>query len=132
MFVDFRPDAAPRRSLPSSKLTGTLPASLADLVALTHLSLDHTSLTGPIPEALGSLTQLCTLLCVASAAASPSGSPHAPSRLNNNQMNGTIPAGLLDASHNGLATSDSYLSYNSSELADGASVGLQILCARIR
>ena len=39
--------------LPNESLTGSIPAGLANLTALTHLDLSGNSLTGEIPEGLG-------------------------------------------------------------------------------
>jgi Leucine-rich repeat (LRR) protein len=47
-------------ALPNNKLTGTLPASLASLTALTNLNLSGNQLTGAIPP-LSALTQLTTI-----------------------------------------------------------------------
>lgn len=54
--------------------------------------------------------------------------PHPPSSLNNNQLNGTIPAGLTDANHNGGTT----YYYSDLMLSGGANCPLTELCAGAR
>lgn len=48
-------------NLQAKILTGTIPAEIGDLTALTRLNLGHNYLTGPIPEEIGSLAELTTL-----------------------------------------------------------------------
>ena len=76
-----------------NNLTGSIPADVGNLTALTSLDLGYNGLTGGIPSALGSLTRLQNL------------------NLNDNGLNGSIPAETIgkmaalvsiDLSYNGL------------------------------
>ena len=49
-------------ALSSNNLTGSIPAELGNLTALTNLALFSNNLTGPIPAELGNLTALTLLL----------------------------------------------------------------------
>ena len=61
-----------------NELTGPIPAALGDLTNLESLDLSNNDLTGPIPAALGDLTNLESL------------------DLSNNELTGPIPAWLGD------------------------------------
>ena len=79
-------------SLINCQLTGTIPPSIGDLMALRRLQLNDNQLTGPIPESIGNLRYLEVL------------------GLSKNELTGTIPPGIgnltylihLNLSHNQL------------------------------
>ena len=73
-------------SWPSESLTGTIPAELGILSALTHLDLSSNSLTGEIPRELGGLSNLEEL------------------RLSGNSFTGCIPSALKDVPTNDLSS----------------------------
>lgn len=81
---------APQRvtglSLPSSSLSGSIPAGLERLSALATLDLSSNSLTGTIPVGLGNLSNLSTL------------------RLSGNSLSGCIPPALRDVPTHDLAS----------------------------
>lgn len=67
-----------RLNLPNQSLSGSIPAEIKDLTALTEIHLYNNQLTGPIPGELGDLSSLQWLF------------------LHNNQLSGSIPAKLGD------------------------------------
>ena len=67
---------------PWNSLTGTIPASLGSLSALTDLQLHDNSLTGTVPASLGSLSALTVLL------------------LYDNSLTGELPAAWCDITLN--------------------------------
>ena len=79
-------------SLINCQLTGSIPESIGDLMALRRLHLSHNQLTGPIPPGIGNLRYLEVL------------------GLSKNELTGTIPPGIgnltnliqLNLSHNQL------------------------------
>ncbi len=71
--------------LSSKSLTGTIPAGLGHLFALTTLDLSHNQLAGDIPAELGWLPNLTEL------------------RLSGNQLTGCIPVALRDVATNDLS-----------------------------
>ena len=73
-------------NLPSSSLTGSIPAETGALKSLTTLNLSSNSLTGQIPASLGRLPDLTTL------------------RLSGNSLSGCVPVALRDVATNDLAT----------------------------
>ncbi len=72
--------------LPSKSLTGTIPAGLGSLFALTHLDLSGNRLTGDIPAELGWLHNLEEV------------------RLSGNRLTGCIPIGLRSVPTNDLSS----------------------------
>ena len=72
--------------LPGESLSGIIPATLGDLLALTHLDLSNNSLTGSIPRELTQLDDLQVL------------------RLSGNTLSGCIPQGLKDIPTNDLSS----------------------------
>ena len=66
------------RKLESNLLTGTIPASLGNLLSLEYLYLRNNQLNGTIPVALGNLTKLQYFVA------------------DHNQLTGSLPASLGD------------------------------------
>ncbi len=67
--------------LPTNNLTGTLPASIADLASLQILELYGNAIGGTIPDAIGNLGNLFAL------------------NLSDNNLTGTLPSTLEDLTH---------------------------------
>ncbi|KAL3685592.1 hypothetical protein R1sor_003614 [Riccia sorocarpa] len=94
-------------NLSNYNLTGTIPASIADLTALTDLWLDNNKITGSIPD-LSKLTKLRTLHLQNNSisGAIPDTLATLTSLkelwLSNNQLSGPIPAALYNRKDHGL------------------------------
>ncbi|KAL3684145.1 hypothetical protein R1sor_002167 [Riccia sorocarpa] len=94
-------------NLSNYNLTGTIPASVADLTALTDLWLDNNKITGSIPD-LSKLTKLTTLHLQNNSisGAIPDTLATLTSLkelwLSNNQLSGPIPAALYNRKDHGL------------------------------
>ena len=70
-----------RLDLPSSSLSGTIPAAIVNLSALAQITLNNNQLSGTMPSGLGGLSELVTL------------------NLSNNNLTGSIPSSLSNLSH---------------------------------
>ena len=80
------PSRVTELDLPSESLTGSIPAGLGQLFALTTLDLSNNQLTGDIPRELGWLTNLTEL------------------RLSGNSLTGCIPLALKSVATNDLSS----------------------------
>ena len=98
--VDGTPPRVTELNFHRKGLTGTIPPALGSLSNLKGLELHHSDLTGPIPEALGALSNLETLNLHVNQLTGPI--PEALGSLSNlkelgldqNQLDGTIPPEL--------------------------------------